>query len=183
MGPRSDTSTLSGLDSGETGTTPVISNSFENLVDLYWSASTGIRSILEDVAGAEDQPEYLWALRLLLIETLQKMGRAFPGSGPSIAPGHELAFALQHGLTMLNVSSGELVRAICLDRPDASAEVLCESLLSFGSGLIDRLPGDVPDGMGTSSQRQILGAMRNWSAAATDTGADLGFLAKRFEDL
>ncbi|KQZ15497.1 hypothetical protein ASD44_16615 [Mesorhizobium sp. Root554] len=183
MEPTSDAASMSGLADPETGSTLVISNSFENLVDFFWSAGTGIRSILEDIGGAGNQPEYLKALRLLLVETLQKMGHAFPGSGASVAPGHELAFALQHGLPVFNIGSAELVRAVCLDRPDASAETLCAALLSFGNGLIEQLPGDVPDGMGTSSQRQILRAMRNWSAAAADTGADLGFLAKRFEAL
>ena len=49
--------------------------------------------------------------------------------------------------------------------------------------MLTRMPGDIPEAQGTTGQRQILNAMRDWSVTSEAVGEDLGFLAARLAAL
>lgn len=160
----------------------VLANSYRSAVDLYWSALSHLQNVLEDVSGADGRLEYLRALATRLVVVLQQMD-AVLDSGVAVRPGHEAAFALEHGLRFCRMSGETLVEALHVDDEQVVAEVLAHDAAQLGRRALTYLPGALPEAQGTSGQRQIIRAMRNWSLAAADTGDDLGFLAERLHEL
>lgn len=161
----------------------LLTGSLVQAVDTYWNALTHFQNTLEDIAGADERLEYLLALRLRLVVALHQIASATAGSWSDVASEHQAAHMLEAGAPGLQLDGPAVVRGVGLDRSPWTAAALQAQLLAFGQSVLARLPGDIPEAQGTSGQRQIIRAMRDWSSAAEARGEDLSFLAARLEDL
>lgn len=159
----------------------LVAASFRGLVDCYWLALADFQNILEDVSGADGRIEYLRMLGLKLASSLKGMEQALINPGAAIDEAHLLALAFRDGVSEFDISSDDLRAGLALETEDA--EDLKTALLKFGSSVLTRMPGDIPEAQGTTGQRQILNAMRDWSVTSEAVGEDLGFLAARLAAL
>ncbi|MFN7265812.1 MAG: DUF6031 family protein [Phenylobacterium sp.] len=160
----------------------IVAASLTAAVDLYWMALLNIQNCLEDIEGADGRRDYLGSLRYRLVEALQDMDGVLWPTDLAVTPSHRAAFALQNGLRMLDLSGPRLCARIGLGE-DWDASRLQKELLALGADGLCVLPGDIPSAQGPQGQREVIRAMRTWSAAAVKTGDDLAFLASRFGDL
>lgn len=153
------------------------------MIDGYWNALTHLQNTLEDIAGADGRLEYLLALRFRLLAALQLVDAALGGRDRRAEEAHQVAFVLEHGAPSLGLAPEAVITGAALDRARADAADLQAGLLRFGAAVLARLPGDIPEAQGTTGQRQVIRAMRDWSVAAAAVDEDLGFLAERLQDL
>lgn len=160
----------------------VFAGSYLQAVDLYWNALSYLQNAMEDIDGAEGRLEYLRALGLRVVALLQRMD-AIVNPDAAVGSGHEVAFAFENGLRSFGLTAAELIRATRLQDPDVDADTLAESLTRLAANVVAWLPGQVPEAQGTSGQRQIIRAMRDWSTASEALGLDISFLAQRLEEL
>ncbi|MDP3745636.1 MAG: DUF6031 family protein [Phenylobacterium sp.] len=161
----------------------IYSANYATAIEAYWLALSHFRSILEDVEGVEGRDQYLVALRYEIAEKLQEVDALLTGTASEVGPAHRLAYALEHGYVAFGLSGAAVREAMGFDQRQVSFDVLHEAVLAFGRRVLEDLPGEIPDTMGPSGQRQVIRAMQNWSVAAAATGDDLGFLAARFEEM
>jgi hypothetical protein len=160
----------------------LLASSLAATVDVYWMVLLYIQNAIEDIEGADGRLEYLHGLKYRLVEALQGLDGALWPQDRAVEPAYRAPYALEHGIRFLDLD-GEQLRARIVGRGSTDFGQLQAALLSLAQTAIDRLPGKVPEAQGATGQRQIIRAMRDWSAAAAITGDDLGFLAERFEEL
>ena len=171
--------TVGGAPSGRMVVAPGIAK----MVDLYWMALVYVQNLLEDVEGADGRPAYLHSLKYRLIETLQEMDGALWPVDCAAPPVHRAAFALDNGIRSLGLTGQELQERVGLGQGALNATELGKLLVDLGNVALAALPGEMPRAQGVQGQREVLRAMRTWSAAAEQTGEDLSFLASRFEEM
>jgi hypothetical protein len=161
----------------------LITPQFTDLVDFYWLALVLFQNTLEDIAGADGRSEYLLSLRCRLAEIAHEMDALLSGIRQTVGPGHRLAAVLARGLPHFGLNRLEVAQQLRFDRFEIDYLELQTALLTFGSAVERKLPGQIPDAQGPLGQGQMLRAIRNWSVTASKMGVDLGFLAERFRRL
>jgi hypothetical protein len=154
-----------------------------SLVEFYWIALHRIQNTLEDIEGADDRLEYLKGLRVLLIEYLQEMDGVLSGGTRVVETLHSLPYALEHGISFLGLSGAQLAQAVGFHDDELDFPALQTCLRNLCRSSLATLPGSIPDAQGNSAQREILRAIRGWSAVANDMSEDLGFLKSRLQDM
>ena len=156
--------------------------SLASLIDFYWRALLDFQNCLEDIEGADGRIENLRALRWKFLAAIQSMEASLGGWG-ACSEVHRAASLLQTGAPTLRLSADELMQRLCIGAPDAPAGELESGMLSLGRQIIAALPGHIPAAQGATGQREIIRAMRMWTKAAEGRGVDMGFLARRLEEL
>jgi hypothetical protein len=154
-----------------------------SLVEFYWIALHRIQNTLEDIEGADDRLEYLKGLRVLLIEYLQEMDGVLSGGIRVVGTLHAVPYALEHGISFLCLSGDQLAQAVGFQDDAMDFPTLQTCLQRLCKSTLASLPGSIPDAQGNSAQREILRAIRGWSAVAHDMSEDLGFLKSRLQDM
>lgn len=163
-------------------TAVAIAPDLAHAVDLYWLALQKLQTLIEDIEGADGRLEYLKMLRFRLIEFIQEMDGILNTHTRAVGRSHALPYALQNGIEFLELSGVELTSKLRLHEP-LDIESLQQCLLQFSYWVLGRLPGQLPNAQGAQGQREVLRAMRGWSATSSVMGEDLGFLAARIRDL
>jgi hypothetical protein len=168
-------------DEGRVGPLDVLlASDLKQLVEIYWIASTELRSQLEDLQGCDGRLEYLLGLRVKFAVVLHELQSLMDGEH-SFSEFHVLAEILERGVSAVGLDSNgvhQLLLSGAIDRAD-QIDAECQRLIGIGEQIIASLPGEIPSSMGQTGQRQMIRAMRNWSALAEHAGEDLGFLEKR----
>jgi len=154
-----------------------------SLVEFYWIALHRIQNTLEDIEGADDRLEYLKGLRVLLIGYLQEMDGVLSGGIKAVSALHALPYALEHGISFLGLGGEQLAQAVGFQDDATDFATLQTCLQELCKSTLASLPGSIPDAQGNSAQREILRAIRGWSAVAQDMSEDLGFLKSRLQDM
>jgi hypothetical protein len=140
-----------------------------------WSLSVEGRAFLEDLDGGGDQPELRQMVRIRLLELLIDVDTALAGWAP-VEEGHQLALALEYGLGNLAVLDGpELITVFALDQATGD-QAEDAGVRALWDRLCQEFPGELPNPLLASGQRQILQALRSWSKLCAAVGADAGFL-------
>ncbi|MFF8642017.1 DUF6031 family protein [Streptomyces sp. NPDC015345] len=150
-----------------------------------WLLAVEGRAYLEDLEGGTDQPQLRRVVRVKLLELLLDIDTRLSGAVP-VAEEHQLALALEYGLhDLADLEGPSLIEVFALaddaDHADAAAP---------GDGEVPRLwerlcaefPGELPDPLQASGQREILRALRNWSKLCTAAGTDAAFLEPFLKD-
>jgi hypothetical protein len=176
-----ETTTAAVEDAGE-AEIAIAGTDLAHVVDFYWLSLSKFQNLLEDIEGADHRLEYLKSLRYQFIVCLQEMDGILTGGVRRVGTLHMLSYALQMGVGFLGMSGPQLAAAVRLHDELEYAE-LQDCLLRLGKTMIARLPGAIPAAQGGQGQREVLRAMRVWSAAAKEMGEDLSFLASRLREL
>ncbi|WP_055480121.1 DUF6031 family protein [Sphaerimonospora mesophila] len=145
-----------------------------------WLLAVEGRAYLEDLEGGADQPLLRRVVRIKLLELLYDIDTRLSGT-VTIAEEHRLALALEYGLHDLASLDGESlveVFALAPDDPD-HADGLVPQLWER---LCAAFPGELPDPLKASGQREILRALRNWSKLCTAAGTEAAFLEPFLKD-
>jgi hypothetical protein len=170
---------------GQVGPAEVLSTKdLRQLVEIYWIASTELRNVLEDFEGCDGRIEYLRGLGVKFAMVLYELQSLMNGER-SFSRFHFLAGILESGVSDVGLDSNKVHELLLSGTADNADDVdaECQRLIGIGEQIIAGLPGEIPSSMGRTGQREMLRAMRNWSALAGHAGEDLGFLTKRFSQL
>ena len=154
-----------------------------SLVEFYWIALHRVQNTLEDIEGADNRLEYLKGLRVLLIEYLQEMDGVLSGGIRVVGALHALPYALEHGISFLGLGGAQLAQAVGFQDDALDFATLQTCLQKLCKLTLASLPGSIPDAQGNSAQREVLRAIRGWSAVAHDMSEDLGFLKSRLQEM
>ncbi|MEV0174399.1 DUF6031 family protein [Streptomyces sp. NPDC050803] len=146
-----------------------------------WLLAVEGRAYLEDLEGGADQPLLRRAVRIKLLELLYDIDTRLAGAVP-VAEEHQLALALEYGLHDLAGLDGDRLAEVFALAADDEGDT--------GDGLVPQLwerlcaafPGELPDPLQASGQREILRALRNWSKLCTAAGTDAAFLEPFLKD-
>lgn len=145
-----------------------------------WLLAVEGRAYLEDLAGGSEQPELRQVVGLRLLELLLDVDLLL-GGHTAMADGHQLAMALEYGLHEVAELDGDrLLRLFALDEEfgaDGGGAVA-----EFWELLCAAFPGELPNPLLASGQREILQALRDWSRLCTAVGTDAGFLEPFLKD-
>ncbi len=119
-----------------------------------------------------------------LLELLYDIDTRLSGAVP-LAEEHQLALALEYGLHDLAELDGPRlvdVFALAADEPD-DAKAPDDGLVpELWERLCAAFPGELPDPLKPSGQREILRALRSWSKLCTAAGTDAAFLEPFLKD-
>lgn len=146
-----------------------------------WLLAVEGRAYLEDLEGAADQPQLRQVVRLRLLELLLHIDYRLSGA---VAPGeaHQLALALEYGLHEVAVLSGpQLVELFASDRESCDGDGH-DAVTGLWDDLCAAFPGELPDPLRASGQREILRALRAWSKLGAAAGTDVAFLEPFLKD-
>ncbi|KPI03539.1 hypothetical protein OK074_4906 [Actinobacteria bacterium OK074] len=151
-----------------------------------WLLAVEGRAYLEDLEGGTDQPLLRRAVRIKLLELLYDIDTRLAGAVP-VAEEHQLALALEYGLHDLAALDGDRlaeVFALATDKDaDAAEDESSDGLVPLlWERLCAAFPGELPDPLLASGQREILRALRNWSKLCTAAGTDAAFLEPFLKD-
>ncbi len=158
-------------------------SSFDGLINFYWEIIAGLCNIKEDIEGSDGRLMYLMNLRCKLLESLSRLDQYSAGVLEDLNQLESVGDVLTHGVRFLGLSSEQIKDLFLLNEKPKDAQHLKSSLLQVIDITLASIPGRIPDAQGTQGQREVLHVLRLWSKIAEENGADIGFLAKRFEEL
>jgi hypothetical protein len=151
-------------------------------VTAAWLLAVEGRAYLEDLAGGTDQPQLRQVVRLRLLELLLDIDCRLAGSVP-LDEGHRLAVALEYGLHELaELDGADLVGLFALDGEFGAAHEGDGQVRALWDRICAAFPGRLPDPLLATGQREILQALRLWSALCTAAGIDAAFLEPLLKD-
>jgi hypothetical protein len=141
-----------------------------------WLLAVEGRAYLEDLEGGAEQPQLRHVVRLKLLELLLDIDTRLSGAVP-VAEEHRLALALEYGLhDLAELDGDQLARMFALDQ-GLESEVPGDGLVrELWQLLCAAFPGELPDPLQPSGQREIILALRYWSKLCTAAGTDASFL-------
>jgi hypothetical protein len=141
-----------------------------------WLLSVDGRAYLEDLDGGAQQPQLRQVVKLGLLELLAEIDTRLTGAEPG-PEAHQLALALEYGLRgVCRTSGNELVGIFALDEEFGGDESDDAGVRELWDGVLREFPGQVPDPLRPSGQREVLQALRDWSKLCEAAGCDAAFL-------
>jgi Family of unknown function (DUF6031) len=149
-----------------------------------WLLAVEGRAYLEDLDGGRNPAALRQVVRMRLLELLLDVDDRLSGRAPVAEP-HSLALALEYGLhTVAEIDGAELVVLFGLDReygaPDDGPDD--GQVHRLWEQLCEAFPGELPDPLQPSGQREVLRALRMWSTLCTAADIDAGFLEPFLKD-
>jgi hypothetical protein len=151
-------------------------------VTAAWLLAVEGRAYMEDLEGGADQPQLRQAVRLRLVELLLDTDSLLVGYS-EMADGHQLAVALEYGLReVAQLDGARLVRLFALDEEFGADKCTDGAVTELWDRICAEFPGELPNPLVPSGQREILRALRYWSKLCTAAGIDAGFLEPFLKD-
>jgi hypothetical protein len=150
----------------------------EMWLQVGWLMLAEGRAYIEDLEGAEEQPQTQQAVKLRLLEQLSDIDQRLAGRIPA-ADAHCLALALEYGVHSLMEASGEkLVEVFGLEEEFGGEDSATGAVMQLWERLVDGFPGELPDRLVAQGQRDMLVTFRGWARLGRSVGLDVALLTR-----
>jgi hypothetical protein len=178
-GPVDDVMVYPGVRAGRGRTAAA---AVEAWLQVAWLMLAEGRAYVEDLEGGTRQPQMQQAAKMRLLEQLADIDSRLAGRLPA-GDGHELALALEYGMSeLVDVSGPRLAEIFSLDETLGGPTCDVAGAMALWQRLLDGFPGRLPDRLVAQGQRDMLRTLRTWARLARATDLDVGLLTPFMKD-
>lgn len=181
-GPMNDVDDVAVCPGVRAGRGRVPATAVKAWLEVAWLMLAEGRAYIEDLEGGVEQPQMQQAAKIRLLEQLSDIDGRLAGRVPA-GDGHELALALEYGMSELaDVSGDRLAEIFGLHETLGGPSCDVAGVMALWQRLLDGFPGGLPDRLVAQGQRDMLVTLQTWARLARAAGLDVGLLTPFMKD-